>query len=207
MEERHHIALMFRRPRGGSDTVLAALTHAEYMHVDMFFVPPLFTHERGGGGGGGGYKPNRNQQHNQQEQERQRTVQQLFSAYMHEEYSAYEDQDWKLRCNGTHTLLVLHVEKEEYERGRKYACDMCVAKVPYNYFDLVLLGMPNRVAMSLMRDVQPYPIPSRLYCSQACLLLLRHAVSPSRHNAALLQTMAQVRHISQRKCGTRIITH
>ena len=169
-DSKYHIGFMHRTPVKciPSDVVLAAVTHARFMHVDMLFVPPSGT-----------------------EQDVD-IMKQLFSAYMGESFCAYTPQKWTERDNSSHALLLLEVSEDEYYKARAYVCDLQVGKVPYNYVDLTLCALPNSMALTMAHDSPPYPLPKTVYCSQAAILMLRHAMSPSRKNAAIIGSLSRV---------------
>lgn len=166
----HRIGFMHRTPLKSmvSDIVLATMTHAKFMHVDIVFVPPEGTENRSD------------------------IMKQLFSAYVGETFCAYTPQKWAERDNNSHSMLLLDVTEDEYYRAREYMCDMKTSNVAYNYVDLALCGVPNYVAMAMAHDQSPYPIPKSVYCSQAAILMLRHAISPGRSNASIIWSLDKV---------------
>ena len=173
--DEHHIAFMFRTPIKGmmSDALIARVTGAKYVHVDTVFVPPLIQ----------GHRPII------EHHDREEIMKQLFSTYVGESFKGYTPVHWTQRNNDTHHMLLLSVSEEEYNRARAYICDLCHSNVTYNYVDLVLCGVPIAIAMVITSDIGPYPIPKTAYCSQAVILILRHAIAPGRIAAPLVQML------------------
>jgi hypothetical protein len=170
--DEHHIAFMFRTPIKGmmSDTLIAKMTGAKYVHVDTVFVPPVPRALL-------------------EQQEREETMKQMFSTYVGESFKGYTPVHWTQRNNDTHHMLLLSVSEEEYNRARAYVCDLCHSNVTYNYVDLVLCSVPNAIAKGITCDIGPYPIPKTAYCSQAVILILRHAIAPGRIAAPMVQML------------------
>jgi hypothetical protein len=90
-----------------------------------------------------------------------------YTSYMFEPFScnevSYEPEG--------HTCLEIHVTADEHEAAVKYMDALVERKVPYNYTDLIYGMMPTRDFMGDVTD----PV-SKLYCSQAVLMCLRHSV-------------------------------
>lgn len=170
-EDGFHIGFMFRRPIRGlaTDVLISGFTGAKFVHVDTLFVPPATGHSDG---------------------QRADTMRQLFSTYIGEHFCGYTPAGWADRSNDTHDMLLLSVNEEEYTQARRYVSDLCQAKTAYNYLDLALCAMPNTMATALANEVGPYPLPVKVYCSQAAVLMLRHCLQPGRANAALLQCLS-----------------
>ena len=179
-EPSYRIGFMHRTPLKTmvSDMVLATMTHAKYMHLDILFVPPEGTEHRSD------------------------IMKQLFSAYVGETFCAYTPQKWGERDNASHSMLLLDVTEDEYYKAREYVCDLKVNNVAYNYMDLALCGVPNSVAMAMAHDQSPYPLPKTVYCSQAAVLMLRHAISPGRRNAAIIWSLAKT---NNRACSPSML--
>ena len=170
-EDGFHIGFMFRRPIRGmaTDLLISGLTGARLVHVDVLFVPPATGCSDG---------------------QRTDTMRQLFSTYIGEHFCGYMPTGWSERSNDSHEMLLLSVNGDEFDRSRAYVSDLCQARTPYNYLDLALCGMPNTMVTSLANEVGPYPLPAKVYCSQAAVLMLRHCLEPGRANAALLQCLS-----------------
>lgn len=182
-ENTYYIAWMFKCPTKGVllETTIRSLTGAKYVHVDTLFIPPVQmdkNHRMGIGPSG--------------PVARSDVMKQLFSTFIGESFSAYTPREWRSRSNETHGMIALHVQEEEFFRAREYVADLCTKKVPYNMSDLVLCGMPSAFSRDLMQDVEPTPIPSKLFCSQAMVLILRHSIQPGRVNASLVQALDAV---------------
>lgn len=157
----NYIGLMFRRrvPGLDTDTVIQMFTGDEFLHVDVLFVPELPQ----------GRDPAR-------ESERDEKMRQVFTTFVREHFRGYVPLEWTSRTDESHLLMVIPVTQEEYERSRAYIADLCHAKTPYNYLDLILCAMPKWCSRDLAHDPDPYPLPSTVFCSQAALLMLRHAL-------------------------------
>lgn len=59
---------------------------------------------------------------------------------------------------------------------RAYVVELCSRKIPYNYLDLALCAMPKSMASMMASDIPTLPVPKTLFCSQAVVLILRHAL-------------------------------
>lgn len=182
-KESHNIGFMYRAPMDEivTDKIISRVTGAKYVHVDIVFIPPL-----------------------EQELNRKEVCKQLFSTFVGEYFKPYTPKMWDKRNNSTHSMYVLSVSSEEYDSARKYMADLCVQKVSYNYTDLTLCGLPRFFSATLASDVDPYPIPKSVYCSQAAILMLRNAIQPSRINAPLVETLKKV---NSRACSPMTLLH
>lgn len=164
----HHIGFMFKAPERHVplDMIIAGITGAKYVHVDILFVCPEEPRE------------DRSQAiKEERDKERREYMNNPYTAYMHERFSGYHlsrSKEWLSRTDQTHALLLLSVTQEEFDKARQYVTDLCVHRVPYNYSDLFLCGAPDSFIKYMVTDVDPYPIPNKVYCSQACILMLKH---------------------------------
>jgi hypothetical protein len=184
----YHVGLMYRRPErlmkarnlgvAITDGIVSAFTRAKQVHVDIVFIPPI------------------------RDMNRPDVVRQAFSTFLGECFGGYTSKDWSCRSEKTHRTHILRVSEQEYDACQKYVTDLCEAKTPYNYADLALCGIPNGIATAFNSDVDPYPLPKRMYCSQAVILMLRHAIQPGRENAALLASMQAA---NSRACSPQML--
>ena len=167
--EQFYIGVMFRAQLKGSvsDYLISKITGGKWDHVDTLFVPckPKGTHMEDG----------RISIAEHQLVSRRQNMRELFSTYVREYYRGYVPRMWDQRKEGDYLLMLLPVTERQYERGRQYVSELCARKVPYNYTDLTLCAMPCGVSNFFGPDVKPHPIPSRLFCSQAAVLMLRYA--------------------------------
>lgn len=82
--------------------------------------------------------------------------------------------------DSTCVALALRVTTPEMQALVSYLHDLCVAKIPYNYSDAACLALPAGVRETLLADL-PSSAPcdvTSLFCSQAVVLALRHALAP-----------------------------
>lgn len=188
------MGFMFRKPMNcmASDMFIHAITRAEYVHVDILFFYEkkkrvrITTNSQEGREKG----ELRAQEESEAEEERRRRMRsassssqspakrsELFSIFMGEKFAAYTTRSWSARDNDTHSLLVTEIQEHQFDKARKYVADLCMSDVSYNYKDLCSCLIPNAAAMAMLKDVDPYPIPKNVYCSQAVVLVLRYALS------------------------------
>lgn len=66
---------------------------------------------------------------------------------------------------------------------------LCEAKVPYNMADLLLCCMPTFAANHFLKDVDKWKMPSKVFCSQAMVLMLKQCIFSGRENAALVKDL------------------
>lgn len=148
------IGFMFRTPMMSitTDVLISTITRSEFVHVDMLF-----------------YRKGCKNDVSRRE---------LFSTFIGENFRGYVTKSWKHRDNKSHTLLALEVTEQVYNFARKYISDLCTKEVRYNYTDLCGCLIPKTIiSMGFLVDVDPYPIPKSVYCSQAAVLMLRYALS------------------------------
>ena len=155
----HYIGLMFRRRVPGikMDFIIQNVTGDEFLHVDIIFIPSDTNIERS------------------------KRIREVFTTFLGEHFKGFVAQEWEKRTESTHLLMVIQVTEDQYDEARRYVADLCMAKVPYNYLDLMVCAMPKRLSgSSWVDDPPPYPIPSTVFCSQAAMLMLRYALTKER---------------------------
>jgi hypothetical protein len=191
-EDTYYIAWMCKCPTKGVmlETAIRAFTGAKYVHVDAVFIPPVGKDRDPRMSGGPAAA-----------QTRKDVMKQLFSTFIGEKFGAYSPKEWTKRSNETHGMIALQVHEDEFYRAREYMADLCTKGVAYNMSDLVVCGMPNTLSKGFMSDVDSSSIPSKVFCSQAMVLMLRHCVLPGRSNAPLIQTLNTV---NSRGCSPQV---
>lgn len=96
-----------------------------------------------------------------------------YTSYMFEHFS----ENPVLPTNAeTHTEIEVPMSSEENKRAIEFLQRLVAQRVPYNYADMVGCIVPGT---SLLRDVSPDAATS-IFCSQAAVLCLRHALEPDR---------------------------
>lgn len=161
----YHIGLMFQKKTPGStwESFVSKMIDGPFVHVDMCFVPSKAP----------------------KAPPRLETMKQLFSTFVGEHFSGYVPKGWTNRSNLTHTLLLIPVSSETWDRARNYVSMLCSKKTPYNYSDLALCPLSNSAVNLLAKDVDAFPTPRTVFCSQAAVLTLRHALSSSTTNSLI----------------------
>lgn len=180
----YHIGLMFQRKTPGStwESLVSKMIDGPLVHVDMLFVPPkAMSHET--------------------MQPRFETMKQLFSTFIGEHFCGYVPKGWKNRSNNTHTLIIIPVTEEIWDRARSYVSQLCAKKTPYNYSDLALCTVSNSMVNTIVKDVDVLPIPRTVFCSQAAILTLRHALNTSNLGEILRNVKSDVWSINSRGCS------
>lgn len=83
----------------------------------------------------------------------------------------------------TCVALALPMQDHEMASLERYLEELCVANIPYNYLDTALMLLPASVHECISDDVtSEAPGELRhLFCSQAVVLALRHALDRERH--------------------------
>ena len=104
-----------------------------------------------------------------------------YSAYVNETFSV-SDIDL---TNPLYTVLGLELAQEEENKIREWVTSQVENKTPYNYSDLYHCVVPIPPFTS---DTQPSTV-KHLFCSQACILALRLAVT---ENEDLKNAIAKV---------------
>lgn len=96
-----------------------------------------------------------------------------YTSYMFERFSKNSIQGEY--SPETHTALYAHLTEEQVRRAKEYL-ERCVERsVPYNYTDVVHCVVPG--SSLVLADVAPTDAPPpTLFCSQAAVLCLRHAL-------------------------------
>lgn len=161
-EGQFYIGIMFRAKMEGSmsDYLISKITGGKWDHVDTLFVPARTS----------------TMVAEHQLVPRRQTMRQLFSTFVREYYRGYVPMAWETRREGEHLLMLLPVTERQYDRAREYVSELCRRETPYNYLDLTLCAMPSKVASFVGPDTKPYPVPRKVFCSQAAVLMLRQAL-------------------------------
>lgn len=84
------------------------------------------------------------------------------------------------KCN-KYTFHSIDLTRNEFSRFVEWNRLQVLNKCPYNYKDLSLQMLPKRLARSTVTDldVTQTTTPRKLFCSQAVILALRHALEPT----------------------------
>lgn len=161
-DDQPYIGIMFRAKMEGSmsDYLISKITGGKWDHVDTLFVPPR--------------TPSMLAEH--QLTSRRQAMRELFSTFVREHYRGYVPKMWETRKEGSYLLMLLPVTERQYERGREYVSELCRRETPYNYLDLTLCAMPSGMVSWVGPDIKPYPVPKKVFCSQAAVLMLRQAL-------------------------------
>lgn len=96
-----------------------------------------------------------------------------YTSYMFESFS--KNPTLNAYTPETHTAIHIQMTEDEKQRAVTYLEGCVERSVPYNYSDLVTCITP--AARHIVSDVHP-DSPKTLFCSQAAVLCLRHAVDP-----------------------------
>lgn len=168
----YHIGLMFQKKTPGStwESLVSTMIDGPFVHVDMCFVPSKAP----------------------KAPPRLDTMKQLFSTFIGEHFCGYVPKGWTARSNNTHTLLLIPVSSETWDRARNYVSMLCSKKTPYNYSDLALCPLSNSAVNLFTKDVDAFPTPRTVFCSQAAVLTLRHALSVSTTNSLIREAVWSV---------------
>lgn len=148
MVDKMHVACVFRRPVFYSDS-LVAMRAGPLVHVELMPLDPS-TPENS----------------------------MSYTSYVGYPFAASLSTKHTFD-NATCVALALEVERPEFERLVGYLHDLCERNIPYNYGDTALMMLPLQLVQSLCDDV-PSESPEHittLFCSQAVVLALRHALS------------------------------
>lgn len=169
-----YIGFMYRIPNPGIflDRVIKCTTGARYVHVDCVFIPSesMDVAEL--------LKP-WPERYGLEKMEREKHVMKLlFSIHIHETFGYYVAKEWDLRDDETHSMQILEVQEEELINAWKYFMELSSAKIPYNTMDLMLCTLPNIISRDFLCDVDDTKLPSKVFCSQAMVLMLKHAMQP-----------------------------
>lgn len=152
-----HVVCVFRRPVQYSDT-LVSFCAGPLVHVELLLLDP-----------------------------REPRASASFTSFV----GCTFGQSLSGKCaydDATCVALALEVSEPENEALVAYLQDLCDADIPYNYCDTAMLMLPGGVALFGGTDV-PSEAPRALrslFCSQAAVLALRHALGAERPLARVL---------------------
>lgn len=190
-ENQNYIGFMFRKPDNTiwADKIIRGATGASFTHVDCVFIPsstdssilkelkPLPS-----------YFENSSQDDLTMSRE-EHHMKLMFSTYVGEEFTYYVPREWIHRSNETHGMLILQVQPEELIHAWKYLMALCDAEIPYNMADLMLCCVPTSMVSTLIKDVDIWKMPSKVFCSQAMVLMLKQSIQTGRVNALLIKEL------------------
>ena len=97
-----------------------------------------------------------------------------YTSYMFEPFSKNASLD--AYDPASYTARYIPLSEPERRSAVEFLEECAAKRVPYNYADLpCCVFMPSRLVSDYCKDA---PVPSSLFCSQAAVLCLRHAVDP-----------------------------
>jgi hypothetical protein len=102
-----------------------------------------------------------------------------------------------------HEILI---RPEQHAALLRWNLELVARRCSYNYSDLFLHLMPKRIASALRPDDKNMlTIPKKLYCAQAVILALKHALGP-RHRVSQSLTEINI-HLSKPSCIADKLSH
>ena len=99
---------------------------------------------------------------------------QIYTSYMFERFGRYTMTSGLPYTGKAHSGIYLELSADERARASEFLDECVTRNVPYNFSDLMACVITGQYTP--LWDAHP-TLPSSLYCSQAVVLCLRHAVT------------------------------
>jgi len=134
------------------------------------------------------------------------TAREIFTSYVGCLFAHYR-VDVTQRDAGNFAVVAVPVTQLEYERAVLFLARMCAADVHYNFVDLIAIPISRIItgplSATFLHDVEDDEMPHKVFCSQAMVLVLRHALRS--HRGDLLRERLHA--VNSRTCTPGALFH